>query len=46
MRAGAVPLSSETYRELEATGQFDMLDAAADEVRQAGLKAFNWLVLD
>ena len=29
---GAVPLSAETYRELEATGQFDILDTDADEV--------------
>ena len=30
---GPVPLSAETYRELEATGEFDMLDPDADEVR-------------
>ena len=32
---GAVPLSTETYRELRATGEFDMLDVEADEVRSA-----------
>ncbi|CAL5227643.1 g10649 [Coccomyxa viridis] len=32
---GAVPLSAETYRELQATGEFDMLDADADEAEHS-----------